>query len=278
MLVVVEHGLPQPRAQLFFDGEAMRRGEILQLYGAERLLDAHDDLDHTVRILLGHQDRHAGEINQRGKQRRLALHHGQSGQRPDIAEAKDRRAVGDDRDRPADVGVLVGAARVGAYGKADPGHARRVDVAQHLQRVDRQSRLHADLAATMAVEDTIGLAHEGGVGQRVDARVQVVIGLFVHFQRDFPERPALLAAHGRQMLDHETGLGDDLQNLGEAARLVDRFDHQDLGYLHEQAVSITSTGVRQRGGGGKYFRVQLGGRERGRRIAAGQGDHHRHPG
>ena len=122
--------------------------------------------------------------------------------------------------------------RILADREADPGDAWRVDVAQDLLRVDRQRRHGADLAAAVTVEHAVRMADEACDRQRVDPVVEAAVRLLVHFERDFPERAALLAAQGLQVVDREAGIGDDEQHLGEAPGLVHGLDHQDFRNLH----------------------------------------------
>ena len=116
--------------------------------------------------------------------------------------------------------------------EAHARHSGRVDVAQHLLRVDGKTRDLTDLAAAMPIEHPIRLADEAGGGQPSDPLIEAAVRLLVHLERDLPERSALLTAQRAQVLDGQAGLGDDLQHLRKAARLMNRLDEQDLGYLH----------------------------------------------
>jgi hypothetical protein len=101
-----------------------------------------------------------------------------------------------------------------------------------LRRVDRHCRHDADLAAAVTVENAIRLSDEARDRQRIDPLIKAAIHLFVHLERDFPERAALFAANRLQVVDHETGVRDHEQHLREAPRLVHRLDHQDFRNLH----------------------------------------------
>src|SRR4029077_273766 len=102
----------------------------------------------------------------------------------------------------------------------------------YLAGVDWQRRHGADLAAAVTVEDTIGLADEARVGQLTDALVERAIGFLVHLERDLPERASLVAPQRDQLLDGEPRVCDDLEHLGETARLMDRLDDDDLRDFH----------------------------------------------
>ena len=104
VLVVVEDRDLHALAQLALDDEALRRLDVLQVDAAEGRLQRRDDVDDPVGVGgvdldVEHVD--AGEFLE---QAALALHHRLAGERPDVAEAQHRRAVGDDRHQ-------IGAAR-----------------------------------------------------------------------------------------------------------------------------------------------------------------------
>ena len=163
VLVIVQHRLGQPRAQLLFDLEALGSGEVFELNGAEGAGDAADDVDHARRLGLLEQYRHAVDADQIGKQRGLAFHDRQPGERADVAEPEHRGAVGDDGDGAADCGEVPGRRGVVADGETYARHSGRVDVAQYLARGDGHGRDGADLAAAMPVEHAVRLAHEARV-------------------------------------------------------------------------------------------------------------------
>ena len=90
MLVVVEDGNAHARLQPFFDLEAFRRLDVLEIDAAKCRLQSADRFDHAVdlrRVDLDVEYIDAGELLE---QHRLALHHRLGGQRADIAEAKNR--------------------------------------------------------------------------------------------------------------------------------------------------------------------------------------------
>ena len=70
------------------------------------------------------------DIGEALEQHGLAFHHRLGGQRAQIAQAQDRRAVGDHRDEIALGGIVVG--RVGSLGDGAHrhGHARRIGEAR----------------------------------------------------------------------------------------------------------------------------------------------------
>ncbi len=104
--------------------EAAGGGDVLELDRGERRRDMDDRLDDLVGVLGVEEDGHAGKPGQGLDQAGLALHdrHGRLG--PDVAQAEDGRAVGDDGDEVADGGVAAGEGRVVLDLEADLGHAR----------------------------------------------------------------------------------------------------------------------------------------------------------
>ena len=232
VLVVVQHRPAEPRAQPLLDFEAGRRREILEQDGAEPRCDRGNVIDAARRIGLVEKDRHGVDVDERREKRRLAFHDRQPGERADVAEPEHGRPVGDDRDRVAEARVFESLRGILADREADPRDARRIDVAQDLLGRDRDGRLRADLPAAVPVEHAVRLADEARAGQRVDPAVEAAIRLFVHLQRDFPERAALVAPQRLEVVDRESRFRDHLQHLCEAARLMHGFDHQDLGNLH----------------------------------------------
>jgi hypothetical protein len=99
VLVIVEDRDLHPFAQPGFDVEALRRLDVFQVDAAKSRLQRGDDVDQLVGIVLGDldvEDIDAGELLE---QHALAFHHRLAGQRPDVAQAEHRGAVGDDRDQ-----------------------------------------------------------------------------------------------------------------------------------------------------------------------------------
>ena len=125
MLVIVEHRDFHALAQLALHIKAVRRLDVFQVDTAKGGLQRGDDVDQFVEIVLfvdldvKHVD--TGKLLE---QHALALHHGLGGQRADVTQAQDRRAIGDDRYQIAAAGVLE--RRVGVFDDffARGGHAR----------------------------------------------------------------------------------------------------------------------------------------------------------
>ena len=88
MLVVVKNRNFHPRPQGLFDFEAFRRLDVFKVDAAESRLQAGDDFDEFIRVLLVHLDVETIDTGEFFEQYRLALHHRLAGQRADIAEAQ----------------------------------------------------------------------------------------------------------------------------------------------------------------------------------------------
>ncbi len=123
VLVVVKDRNLEPLAQRLLDGEAARRGDVLEVDAAEGGRDVGDRLDEGLRARRLHLDVEDVDVGEALEQDRLALHHRLAGERADVAEAEHRRAVGNDGDEVALVGVAVGVGRVAVDLPHRFGHA-----------------------------------------------------------------------------------------------------------------------------------------------------------
>src|SRR5699024_869394 len=98
VLVVVEDGDVELGAQAVLDLEAAGRGDVLEVDpgedGGDRL-DVRDDVLDRVGV---QADRERVDVREALEQGGLALHDGHRGERAQIAQAEDGRAVGDHRD------------------------------------------------------------------------------------------------------------------------------------------------------------------------------------
>jgi hypothetical protein len=112
VLVVVEDRDLHALAQLLLDFEALGRLDVLEVDAAETRLEAGDDVDELVRIVLGDFEIEHVDAGEFLEQHALAFHHGLRRERADVAEAEHSGAVGDDRDEVA--------------ARGDRGHFRRI--------------------------------------------------------------------------------------------------------------------------------------------------------
>ncbi len=146
VLIVVEDGDRHARPQPCLDLEALRRLQILEVDATEGRLERGDDVDEAGRVArvdLQIEDVDVGELLE---QAGLAFHDRLAGQRPDVAETENRRAVGDDRDQVAARGVLPGHLGIGGDLQARLGDARRVGERQIALRDQRLGRDHLQLS------------------------------------------------------------------------------------------------------------------------------------
>ena len=98
LLVVVPyrdvHLLPEPLE----DPEALRLRDVLEVHPAEGGREPLHELDNLVRVLCRDGDRVRIDTAEILEQERLPLHHRETRLGPDVPEAEDPRAIGDDRD------------------------------------------------------------------------------------------------------------------------------------------------------------------------------------
>ena len=127
-----------------------------------------DDLDDRVGVLGVEADRPGVDPGELLEQRGLALHHRQRRGRPDVAQAEDRRAVGDDRDGVALDGQPAGVVGVLRDRHADPGDAGRVGAGQVVAVLERHLGHHLELAAEVQQEGAVADLADGDAGQLGD--------------------------------------------------------------------------------------------------------------
>ncbi len=158
VLVVVEHRDVHPLAQLALDDEALRRLDVFQVDAAEGRLQAGDDVDQLVRIVLVDLDVKHVDAGKLLEQHALAFHHRLGRQRADVAQAQHRGAVADHRDQVAARGQLAGLLRIGDDRFAGERHARRIGQRQVALGQHGLGRGHLDLARRL-----LAVIVEGGL-------------------------------------------------------------------------------------------------------------------
>ena len=101
------------------------RLDVLEVDAAEDGAEVAHAVDEGVDVLGVDQQVDGVDVGEALEQRALAFHHRLGRQRAEIAEAEDGRAVGDDGDEVALVGVVVGespgSAAMARTGTATPG-------------------------------------------------------------------------------------------------------------------------------------------------------------
>jgi hypothetical protein len=130
VLVVVEDGDVHPFPAQLFDDEAVGGLDILKVHRAEGGFEGADDFRQLDRVGFVHLDVEAVNVGEFLEEDGLALHHRLTGQRPDVAKAKDRSAVRDHGDKVAFGGVAAGRCGVGLDLKTGLGHARGIGTGQ----------------------------------------------------------------------------------------------------------------------------------------------------
>ncbi len=148
VLVVVHDRDIHPLAQRLLDDEALGRLDVLEIDAAKARLHQGDRLDEGIGVLGRQLEVDRIDIGEALEQHRLAFHHRLGGERAEIAEAEDRRAVGDHRHQ-------VGTGRVscrggGIFGDCldRGGDARRIGERQVALRRHRLGGDDLDLTGT----------------------------------------------------------------------------------------------------------------------------------
>ncbi len=152
LLIVVPDGDRQAVAQPVEHLEARRLRDVLEVDPAKGRLQCLDDGDQLVGRRGVDADRHRIDAAQVLEEQRLALHHGQAGFGPDVAEPEHSRAVGHDRDRVGPVGVRPHRFGIGRDRAARRRDARRVPDGEVLQTPHRALRHDLHLAPVVRVE------------------------------------------------------------------------------------------------------------------------------
>jgi hypothetical protein len=170
VLVVVEHRDVEQLLQLGLDAEALGALDVLEVDAAEGDADVLDDGDDLVGIGGRDLDVDGVDVGEALEEHPLALHHRLGGQRAEIAQAQDGRAVGDHRHQIALGGVVVGRLRILGDLQHRHGDARRIGQRQIPLGGHRLGGNDGDLArGGQAVETQRLLVGEGaflGVAHR----------------------------------------------------------------------------------------------------------------
>ena len=214
------------------DLEALRRLDVLELDGAERRRDGLDGANDLFGVLAVDQDGHAVDADQGIEEHRLALHDGQACHRADVAQAQNRRAVGDDGDRVADRGVLVAQLGILLDQPAHLGHAGRVELADGGQAVDRKAALDLNLAAPVQLEHRVDDLGDDHALDLADLRQhQLEVRLVVEKHRD-------IARVVLEAVRDQVGVGDVAARVAhrggdppEVPRLVENQNANGFDYL-----------------------------------------------
>jgi hypothetical protein len=131
VLVVVEDGDPERPAERLLDVEALRRLDVLQVDAPDGRLEELAEPDDVLGVLGADLEVEHVEVRELLEEVALALHHRLAGERPDVAQAEHRRAVGDHRHQVPLGRVLVGVVGVGLdleAGLGDPGGVGQCEV------------------------------------------------------------------------------------------------------------------------------------------------------
>ena len=156
VLVVMEDRNVHQLAQALLDDEAVGRLDVLKIDAAEGGPEIAHRADELVDVLGVDFEIDRIDIGEALEQHRLAFHHRLRGERPEIAQAQNRRAVGDDRDEIALGGIVIGG--VGIFGDLAHRHrdAGAIGERQVALRRHRLGRVDFELAGLAALVELQG--------------------------------------------------------------------------------------------------------------------------
>ena len=146
VLVVMKDRNVHPFLQGLLDDEAVGRSDIFQVDAAEARSEQRHCIDEFLRVLCIDFQVDRIDVGEALEQHRLAFHHRLRRQRPEVAEAEDGRAVGDDGDEIALGREIVGLARFLGDGLDRDRHSGRIGEAQVALGRHRLRRDDLDLA------------------------------------------------------------------------------------------------------------------------------------
>src|SRR5690606_33674676 len=126
VLVVVEDRDVHQLAQALLDDEAVGRLDVFQVDAAEGGTEITHAIDEFVDIFGVDLEVDRIDVGKALEEHRLAFHHGFGGERAEIAEAEDGRAVRDDGDHVAARRVVIGGGRIRGNGLHRHRDARRI--------------------------------------------------------------------------------------------------------------------------------------------------------
>ncbi len=170
VLVVVEDGDVEQLLQPLLYDEAVRSLDVLEVDAAERGPEVAHGIDELLGVLGVDQKVNRVDVGEALEQGALAFHHGLGGERAQIAEAEDGRAVGDDGDEVSLVGVVVGGGGILGDGEHRHRDARRIGERKVTLRRQRLGGRDLELAGfSLGVELQRFLVGEAKLGSLLAA-------------------------------------------------------------------------------------------------------------
>ena len=157
VLVVVHHGDVEGALESFFDVEALRCLDVLQVDAAEGGCYLLHSLAELLGVLLGHFDVEHVNTTIYLEQQSLTFHDRLATHGPDVAQSEHCRTVGDDGHEVPLVRIAVGGLRVLLYFQAGVGHAGRVSQREVSLSTVSLRRLHFDFSGSASL-----VVFEGG--------------------------------------------------------------------------------------------------------------------
>ena len=161
VLVIVHDRAVQGLDELFFELEAARRGDVLQVHGAEAGAQADQGLNDFVHVGGVEDQRDGVKVAEGLEQGGFALHDGQGRAGADVAEAQHGGAVADHNNKALGPGEGLGEFGVGVDGAADLGNTRSVGNGKIALAGERDRAGDGQLAALVGFEDLLVRQHSG---------------------------------------------------------------------------------------------------------------------
>ena len=179
------------------------------------------DRDDLVGILRGEADRPRIDAAELLEEHGFPFHHRHCRLRPDVAEAEHRRPVRHDRDGVLLDGEVPRGRRIVRDGLRDAGDAWRVGHREVVAGLERDLRLHLDLATEVHEERPVGDAQDLDAVERSDGVGDAVEVCLVRGRdRDVSDLVVRLDAHDVDRTERASRFADRLGHAGEHSRRV----------------------------------------------------------
>ena len=151
VLIVMEDGNVAHLLELLLNLEAPGGGDVLQVDAAKAARQQRHRADDLVHVLAADAQGEGVHVGKGLEQRALALHHGHTGLRADVAQAQHGGAVGDHGHQVGPAGQLVGLVHIRMDDHAGLGHAGGIAQGQIPPVVHRRAGHNLDLALPFIV-------------------------------------------------------------------------------------------------------------------------------
>ena len=151
MLVVVHHGDVERFLQPFLNIETFRCFDVFQIDAAKRRCNPFNGLTKLYGVFLVYLDVEYVDAAIYLEQQAFAFHHGLATHGTNVPQAQHCRAVGDDSNQVALVGIFVSIIFIVLNLKTRIGHTRRIGQAEVGLSPVRLGRFYFDFAGTFSL-------------------------------------------------------------------------------------------------------------------------------